>query len=196
MVSVSRVLSRVLSVSGGHSCWLFGSLTSLAPLCLALLNGGEKQQSTDTIVPKEEIRLLLRQRPFVHLTVWDPNPLLTAIAPQPSNPHTDPSTAATTGDAEGGGAVQAEFGLSSRSSASDGVSVVGGEAAPSPTSASVSLLALLSWTLGNGREQGQAEHELSEKQRQLRRLSRQRTHVHGQSEERLRFGTIAPVQGA
>ena len=144
-------------------------------------------QSTDTIVPKEEIRLLLRQRPFVHLTVCDPNPLLSTIAQQHISPNNTNTTSAIAGDAGEGGSAPEKDPLSS---VSDGAS--GGEAAVS-TSSSL-LLSMLSWTLGNGREQLQAEHELSEEQKQLRRLSRQRTHVHGQSTERARFGAV--LQGA
>jgi hypothetical protein len=146
--STSRVVSRLSSLPAGHCVFLIGSFSLLSPICLALVNGG-CHVSTDTIVPKEEIRSLFHRQPFVHITAWEPNPLMIQILKPPT---------AGTATRGANSAVEAETDVSS----------------------SVSSLALLSWTLSSDAAfDAQHEAELPDEQRNLKRLSRQRTHVHG-----------------
>lgn len=155
--SVPRLMSRVLQVNAGHTVIVVGALSVFTPLCLALINGGA---STDTIVPKDEIRALFRRSAVVQLQAWDPNPLL-------SN-HSDSF-------------IEQQQHMQPQVDGTDGVISV---ASANP---SLALLSLLSWTLSSRDEDDSA---LSEEQRLLRSLSRQRTHVQGKRQQRQRFERI------
>ena len=157
--SAARVLQRVFAFPCGHVVVVVGALSALAPVALALINGGA---STDTIVPNEEIRAIFRQKHVVHLQAWDPNPLLE---------HTRLEREA---GAEADTAQRSETGEGSRP-LSTGGAAASGESTAERSPAPLAQPSLLSWSLG--REDDEAPSE--EQQQALRRLSRQRTHVHG-----------------
>jgi hypothetical protein len=190
LTNVPRLLSRVWSSPPGHVWCVVGSFSALAPLCLALLNGG---QSTDTIVPKEEIASLFRHRRFVQLQAWDPNPQIT----KPAN--TQPMTAAeeeTNREAQEAAVPPASASTSAAAVAGgEGEREQGGgegaEGRPSP-SASMALFSVLSWQ-GGEEEDGDAAVKRSAEQRAMQRWSRQRSHVQGQRTAVQRFtGTTQP----
>ena len=172
MKSLPRTLARLLSAPGGHTSFVIGPLSLLAPLCLALLNGG---QLTDTIVPREEIRTLFLRRQLVHLTVWDPNPTLAE--------HTDAVRRSIIGSRPPSSLAERDRGGSSVvETARSSVTVAsladddGGGSGSGVTADPLNVIALMSWTLSHGDD---VDTQLSEEQRSLKRLSRQRTHVHG-----------------
>ena len=145
--SAARAVARLSALPCGHRAFVIGPLSLLAPVCLQLINGGSAA-TTDTIVPKQELRLLFRRQPFVHITAWDPNPLLSHLQPAQDG-------------SEGGSAM--------------------------------SSLALLSWTLSAVEAE---EAELSEEQRSLQRLSRQRTFVHGSRRSSTRLPLLTAYTAA
>ena len=175
--SVPRTLSRLQSAAGGHTSFVIGPLSLLAPLCLALLNGG---QLTDTIVPREEIRALFLRRQLVHLTVWDPNPTLAEHVRRPAS-GAGSRPASSGGRGEGGRDAPETVSMSAAiaSLADDGAGK------PDP----LNVIALMSWTLSQGDD---ADTQLTEEERGLKRLSRQRTHVHGGLKTVPIFNPVSP----
>ena len=182
--SLPRTLTRLLSAPGGHTSFVLGPLSLLAPLCLALLNGG---QLTDTIVPREEIRALFLRRQLVHLTVWDPNPTLAEHTEAVRRSISGGSRPSSRGEREVGSGSAADTARSSATVASlasltddDGGAGVGGSSggvsSSGGTADPLNVIALMSWTLSQGDD---SDMQLSEEERSLKRLSRQRTHVHG-----------------